>query len=172
MKSNLVIIGFMGVGKTTNGRRVAKKLRKGFIDTDFFIEYNCNTKINKIFQRYGEAHFRKLEKKAVKEVSKRKNVVISTGGGVVLDPSNIKELKRNGIIILLQGSIKHITRNLENSYKKRPLLEKENWKMELRNILESRKKRYFNSSDYIIKVDGKSHGQIVNEIVKAYKRRR
>ncbi|MBS4540001.1 shikimate kinase [Clostridium sp. D2Q-11] len=158
----------MGTGKTTNGRRVARKLHKEFIDTDFLIESKEGMSIDEIFKKHGEGYFRKLESRIVKEVSTKKNKVISTGGGTILNPKNVQLLKRNGYIFLLESSIDNIIYNLKNSYKKRPLLEKKDWTNEVVNILNRRHELYYNSADFIIRVDNKNHFHIVNEISKIY----
>lgn len=168
MKSNIVLIGFMGTGKTTNGRRLARKLHKEFIDTDFLIESIENMKIEDIFKEYGEEYFRKLEAKVVKDISTKKNKVISTGGGTILNPKNIQLLKNNGYVFLLESSIDNIVYNLKNSYKKRPLLEKKNWTNEVSKILNNRRELYYNSADFIIRVDNKNHYHIVNDISRLY----
>ncbi|MBS4536194.1 shikimate kinase [Clostridium sp. D2Q-14] len=170
MKSNLVLIGFMGTGKTTNGRRLARKLHKEFVDTDTLIESRSNMSVEEIFSSYGEKYFRKLEKKIVREISKKNNKVISTGGGIILNPENIQLLKEKGYIFLLESSVDNIVYNLKNSYKRRPLLEKKNWKSEIIKLLNIRKKLYYNSADFIIRVDNKKHYHIVNEISKIYSR--
>ncbi|MGO1368235.1 MAG: shikimate kinase [Senegalia sp. (in: firmicutes)] len=172
MKTNIVLIGFMGTGKTTNGRRLSRKLKKEFIDTDFLIEKREGMKIEDIFKKYGENHFRKLENQVIKEISKKENKIISTGGGTVLNPDNIELLKKNGFIFLLQSSTDNIIYNLKNSYKKRPLLEKKNWTNEVSILLDKRKKLYYGNADFIIRVDNKNHYAIVNEITKLYFRNR
>lgn len=168
MKSNIVLIGFMGTGKTTNGRRIARKLHKDFIDTDFLIESRENIKIEDIFKRYGEKYFRKLESRIIKEISTKKNKVISTGGGTILNPKNIQLLKKNGYVFFLESSMDNIIYNLKNSYKKRPLLEKKDWINEVEKLLSQRRKLYYDSADFVIRVDNKNHYHIVNEVSKIY----
>lgn len=160
----------MGTGKTTNGRRIAKKLNKEFIDTDKYIEEKNKIKIEEIFKLYGERYFRFLENHAIKEISSLNNKVISTGGGTVLNPENKKLLKQNGIIILLNSSVETVCEHLRNSFKKRPLLDKKNWENDVEKLLNERKKIYFECSDFVINIDGKNHFQIVNEIIDFYNR--
>ncbi|NBI06659.1 shikimate kinase [Senegalia massiliensis] len=168
MKTNIVLIGFMGTGKTTNGRRLSRKLKKEFIDTDFLIEKKENMKVEDIFKKYGEVYFRELENQIIKEISKKENKIISTGGGTILNPQNIQLLKKNGFIFLLQSSTDNIIYNLKNSYKKRPLLEKKNWTKEVSILLNKRRKLYYRDADFVIKVDNKNHYTIVNEISRLY----
>lgn len=81
MKSNIILVGFMGTGKTTNGRRVAKKIGYEFVDTDLLIEKREQRTIPQIFEQNGEDYFRKLEHNTIRRVHQYKKAVISTGGG-------------------------------------------------------------------------------------------
>lgn len=164
MEQNIILIGFMGSGKTTNGRRLARKLNMDFIDTDSLIEEKNKISIEEIFKRYGEKYFRKLENETILSLSNCKSKVISTGGGIILNHRNIDILKENGIVILLESSVDNICNNLKNSYKKRPLIQKKNWKEDVRILMKERKELYENSADITVNVDGKKHNQIVNEI--------
>ena len=168
MKSNIILIGFMGTGKTTSGRRIAKKLKKGFIDTDFAIENREKMSVEDIFNKKGEKYFRRLESEVIRDISYKRNKVISTGGGTILNPRNIQMLKKNGYVFLLDSSVKHIVYNLKHSYKKRPLLERKDWINKVKKLLNKRKKLYYDNADFIIKVDNKNHSQIVSEISKVY----
>jgi len=98
---NLVLIGLMGVGKTTVGRHLAGRLGRPFLDTDSIVEEACCRTVSGVFEQFGEAAFRRMEKSAVESVSRKSDCVIATGGGVVLDPQNIARLKERGILIHL-----------------------------------------------------------------------
>ena len=165
---NIVLIGFMGTGKTTNGRRIAKKLDREFIDTDCYIESENKIKIDELFKRYGEKYFRLLENKAILNISNTTDKVISTGGGTILVSENVNLLKKNGIVFFLDSSVETICNHLKNSYRKRPLLNKRNWEKDVFNLLNERHNIYLNTADYVIKVDGKKHFQIVDEIIDIY----
>ena len=83
MKTNIVLTGFMGTGKTTTGKRIAQKLNMKFVDIDELIEQQQNLTISQIFTEHGEAYFRDIESKAVQQISMQDHLVIATGGGVV-----------------------------------------------------------------------------------------
>ena len=105
MKQNVVLIGFMGTGKTSSGRMLAQKLGCAFIDLDQKIEKDNGKSIPEIFATQGEAAFRALEHAAVLEVAGRRNAVISTGGGTVKDPANMEALHASGIIVCLRADV-------------------------------------------------------------------
>ena len=117
---NIILIGMSGCGKTVIGERVAILLNKRFLDADAEIEREQGVKISEIFEKHGEAEFRRLEREKTAELSTLENVVISTGGGVVLFEENMQNLKRNGVIVFLDRSVEDILSTLDNS--NRPLL--------------------------------------------------
>lgn len=100
-KRNVVLVGMPSSGKTTAGKVLADKLGRAFFDTDDIVEKYCGCPVKDIFSKYGEAYFRELERRAVKEVSANTGCVIATGGGAVLDSRNIFELKKNGRVYFL-----------------------------------------------------------------------
>src|SRR5699024_10701722 len=102
----VILIGFMGVGKTSVGKRLAKKLNFDFIDTDYEIELVEKKSISKIFEQDGEKYFRKLENNLLKDLVKNDNIVISTGGGIITTKENFDILKHEKNVIFLDGSIK------------------------------------------------------------------
>ena len=110
-KTNIVLIGFMGSGKTTIGKLLEKSTGKKLVDIDKSIEQKTKTKIKKIFALYGEAHFRKLETLAVKVAAKKKNMIIATGGGVVKKQENINLLKNIAVFVHLMKFYSCIYRN-------------------------------------------------------------
>ena len=96
---NLVLVGFMGSGKTAAGQRAADRLGLGFIDMDRLIEHRHQRTISDMFAHEGEARFRKLERQLVRELTAQQGKVIATGGGVVLDPENIRDFSRAGVVV-------------------------------------------------------------------------
>ena len=108
LSANIVLVGFMGTGKSAVGRVIAQKLEFHFIDTDDVIEQTSKAKISDIFAEHGEDYFRDLESQAVKSVTLMKNQVVATGGGVVLRSSNIDLLRTRGPIFCLNATPKAI----------------------------------------------------------------
>ena len=98
---NIILTGLRGSGKSTIGKLIAEKLKWKFIDLDIEIEKSANSKIKEIVETQGWEYFRTLESNMVKKISKRDKLVIATGGGTIIDPSNEKLLKKNGKIIYL-----------------------------------------------------------------------
>lgn len=98
---NIVMIGFMGVGKTSVGKRLASRLGRPFIDTDAVVEEARSMTVREIFEKYGEGSFRETEKEVVARVSKLHRTIIAAGGGAVLDPVNITRLKERSLLIHL-----------------------------------------------------------------------
>lgn len=166
---NIVLIGMSGVGKTTVGKVLATELNKNFFDTDILIETKFKISIEKIFSLYGETYFRELESKVIEEISNKENLIISTGGGTILDKNNITRLKKNGILILLDSSINNIVNNLKCSMVNRPLLnDKKGIYNKVKLMYNNRKDLYQSAADYIILVDNKSINEIVFEIRDIY----
>lgn len=166
---NIVLIGMSGVGKTTVGESLSQELELDFVDTDELIESKINMTIEQIFSTYGEDYFRELELGMIDKLSQEENLIISTGGGIVLNSKNVINLRKNGILILLDSSIGNIVNNLESSTNVRPLLNKDcDMYIMVKSLYESRKELYLSSADFIISVDNKSKDDIVYEILKMY----
>lgn len=163
MKSNIVLIGFMGTGKSSIGRKLAKILEMEFIDTDQEIERLTGLTIPQIFAKHGEIRFRSEEKLMVKKVAKKNNCVISTGGGVVLDPSNIAELKKTGIIICLTASPQEIYARVKRKGG-RPLLRKRNSPEAIAQLMEERAP-YYRCADFYVDTTHLSVDAVLEKIL-------
>ena len=166
MKKNLVLTGMMGVGKSTIGKRLARKLKLKFIDIDKVIEKKEKKTINEIFEIKGEDYFRKIEKKTTLDVFKKNNSVIALGGGAFINPVIRKESENSSISFWLDLKLDLLLFRLKN-IKKRPLLKQENLKETINKIYSERKKIY-NRSDFRIRCSSMSVDQIVNKIIKLY----
>ncbi|MCL2145095.1 MAG: shikimate kinase [Endomicrobia bacterium] len=161
---NIVFTGFMGTGKSAVGSIVAGKLGRMFFDTDTMIEDSTGQTINEIFQNLGEAAFRALESETVELVSDMDDVVISCGGGAVMDPQNIKRLRKNGIIINLFASPEHLLGRLSET-DNRPLIKRMLDPLgEIKKMLESRKEAYKNC-DFAFNTEGLTPEQSAAEIL-------
>ena len=144
---NIVLIGMPGCGKSTIGYRMSQKINYSFFDADKYLEEKENRIISDIFSKEGEEYFRKLKTKYLEDLSKKEQIIISTGGGAVKKKENIDILKQNGIIIFLDRTIEDISKE---NHENRPLLQNiENlWK-----LYDERINLYRKYADIIIKND-------------------
>ena len=156
----------MGVGKSTVGKKLAKKLKLKFIDIDQIIEKKEKRTIKEIFENKGEGYFRKIEKKISLEELKKSNAVIALGGGAFMDSSIRKEAKNFSISFWLDLGLRPLLIRLKN-VKKRPLLDQDSLEESVNKIYSQRKKIY-NKSNFKIKCNLMSVGQIVDKIVRLY----
>ena len=156
----------MGVGKSTVGEKLAKKLRFKFIDIDHIIEAKEKTKIKDIFKNKGENYFRKIEKKITLEELKNNNLVVALGGGSFINTSIRREVRSSCISFWLDLNLKILLNRLKN-VKKRPLLSQNNLEETINKIYSDRKK-FYNESNFKIKCDSKNIEEIVNKITKLY----
>ncbi len=166
MRKNLVLTGMMGVGKSTIGKRLAKKLRVKFIDLDKLIEKREKTSIKDIFELKGEEYFRKIEKKIALQELKKSNTVIALGGGTFMNKDIRKEIELSSISFWLDLNTKALIKRLKNS-KKRPLLNQENLPLVVNKIYLERKK-FYNQSNYRIKCNTINANEIILKILKLY----
>ena len=165
-KPNIVLVGFMGTGKTSIGRRLSTQLRMRYVDTDDIIERDSGRRISEIFEQDGEAAFRELESEAVRKVSKLYNYVISTGGGVVLKEANMAELKRNGIVFCLTATPEEIYRRVRHQ-SHRPLLQTPDPLTKINSMLEERH-AYYVKADYMVETTGRSFGEVMAYIKRVF----
>lgn len=148
-KSNLVLCGFMGSGKTTIGRKISRLLGMQFIDMDHYLEQQEKQKISDIFAQNGEPYFRDLETKYTRILSEKNGCVIATGGGCVLRPENVALLKKHGILIHLDTPFFRIVQNLSRDTS-RPLLQGDKEK-QTRILYHQRKKIYETCADVSVR---------------------
>lgn len=162
---NLVLIGFMCSGKSSVGRQLSKKLGWNFFDTDEMVTKQVGSSVGDIIRAQGESAFRQIEKKAVQLVALSDSVVISTGGGVPLDPENMKELSRNGKVIWLKASAMEILKRAGGSFQSRPLIDPADPRGSIERRLKEREPIY-SKADLTIDTDGLEITTIVDQILK------
>lgn len=152
MKENIALIGFMGSGKTTIGRLLAKALDMDYIDIDKEIIKIENRPITEIFATDGENYFRDLQRKIIAKESTRSNTVIATGGDSIIDNHNIKSLKETSFVVYLNCSVDCIYERVKNKTH-RPLLNVENMYETIVELYDKRKILYQISCDFSVDID-------------------
>ena len=164
---NIYLIGLMGAGKTTIGRQLARSLTLPFYDSDKAIEENTGVDISTIFEYEGEEGFRKREKQMIQRLTGLKGIVLATGGGVILSEDNRNLLINNGFVVYLQCSVQRVLERTRKD-KQRPLLQTDNPKERLEQLLEQRETLYLSCADYKIDTGEIQTKVVIREILKAY----
>lgn len=119
----VILVGFMGAGKTTLGKKIAKKMGLPFIDSDREIELRFQKSIGDIFTEHGESYFRSLESEYIESLNEQEEFVLSTGGGMPCFGRNMELLNELGTTFYLERSAKELAHRLYNAKKRRPLIE-------------------------------------------------
>jgi shikimate kinase len=164
---NVVLVGPMGSGKTSVGRRLACVLKRDFFDSDFEIVARTGVAIDHIFDVEGEEGFRQREINMLSELCEIPNIVIATGGGIVIKPENRELLKRDSFVVYLSSSVKQLLSRTARS-KSRPLLERStNREKTIRELVEKREPLYQEVADVVVDTTGKKLYAIINEIKKS-----
>ena len=165
MKTNIALIGFMGVGKTLVGRLLAKKLSRKFIELDSLIEQQAGKSIPEIFEQDGEIAFRELEIEATKRIAREKYSVIACGGGLVLNKINIDRLREEARIVYLTASPRAILKRVSSEEGQRPLLEVDNPTLTISELLKFRKPFYERAADIIINTSKLDIDAVAEQII-------
>jgi len=164
MEKNIVLIGFMGTGKSSVGSRLAGRLNRKFVDMDREIERVVGMTVSDIFKRYGEIRFRSEEKLLAQKLARESGLVIATGGGVVLQQVNMDRLRQNGIIIYLEATPNEILERVNRKKGTRPLIKKDAQLQDIEEMLKAREALYA-QADYQVSTSGKSPEQVTDEII-------
>lgn len=168
---NVVLIGMRGSGKSTVARMLAKRLGRKYLELDQLIAAKTGMSIKEITRQQGWEYFRDRESEMVKEASAQENVVISTGGGVVLRPQNTVELKKSGLCIFLLASIDELSQRLGEAPHLPRLTENSSMRQELEDLWAERKELYEKAADAVIETGNKSPDEIAGEIVQLLEKR-
>lgn len=160
---NIVLIGFMGSGKTSVAKSINRASRIKYVDTDNLIIEEEQMQINDIFDEYGEEYFRIKENQISKKLRKVQGIVIATGGGFVMN-DNIKNLNDNSIVYYLQTSFDVTVKRLQNN-KNRPLFKNDD---SLKQLYDVRRMLYQQNADYIIDTDIRTVNEVAKEILRIH----
>ena len=162
---NIVLVGPMGCGKTTVGRRLANKLNQDFFDTDHEIINKTGVSIDHIFDIEGEEGFRRRESEVLESLCDMNNIVLATGGGVILLEQNREVLKRAGLVVYLSSSVEQLLRRTAKS-KTRPLLENSvDRQKTITEIVNARDKYYREVATIVIDTTGKKLNEVIDIIM-------
>ena len=161
---NIFLIGFMGVGKSTVSDYLSKILASPQVEMDQVIVNKEQMSINKIFEEYGEEYFRNCETNLLSELQKKNNQIVSCGGGVAMREINVREMKKNGRVVLLTASPETILERVKDS-DERPLLRGRKNTEYISELMEIRRPKYHAAADIIVDTDHKNVEEIAEEIV-------
>lgn len=165
---NIVLVGFMGTGKSCVGKQLAKRLGMTFLDMDELIVQRTGKPIPRIFGENGEAHFRSLEREESQRLSGKKGLVIATGGGIVLNPDNIRDLGRTGLVVCLSATPEAILQRVGGDTN-RPLLAGGDPMKKITDLLGKRRPLYA-AIPHQVDTTGLSVEQVADKILSLYHR--
>ena len=165
---NIALIGFMGTGKSTLSKYLKEKYGMDIVEMDQEIADQEGMSIPDIFAAHGEEYFRNLETALLVRLQSRKNTVISCGGGVAMREENVRELKKNGYIVLLTASPQTIYERVKYS-DDRPILNGNKNVEYIAELMEKRRKKYEAAADVVIRIDHKTAQQISEEMMRKLK---
>jgi shikimate kinase len=162
MHRNIILTGFMGAGKTSVGVRLAKDLGYAFVDTDGLIEADQRTTVAAIFSSFGEAYFRDVETRIIRQVLEGGDQVIATGGGAVIREENRKAFRERGMTICLAARPETVYERVRQETH-RPLLQVPDPLARIRELLAGRE-QFYRQADLVIETDGKTVDEVISEI--------
>lgn len=160
--TTIVLTGFMGTGKSTVGRELARRLGKLFIDVDERIERKVNLKVGEIFARYGESFFRQLEREELARAL-TEEAVVATGGGAIVDPENLARMRAAGPVVCLTASVEAILERTKSD-SSRPLLQNVDRRQRVETLLAERASAYA-QADICIDTTHRSPAEVVEAIL-------
>ncbi len=163
----LVLTGFMGTGKTAVGRIIAQRLRREFVDMDAVIEARAGAQIAEIFERKGEAYFRALETALCDELSRRRGLVIATGGGTLVSQQNRARFA-DAVVVCLDASVDEIVARLQGA-RNRPLLANGELRARVEQLQRARRDAY-RQIEWHVDTTGVSVGQVTERVIELFER--
>ncbi|MGA2241181.1 MAG: shikimate kinase [Verrucomicrobiota bacterium] len=164
---NIALIGFMGAGKTSVGRLVANQLHFDYLDTDDIIQSRTGRTITEIFSAEGEPAFRKMEQELVVELAVRRKTVISTGGGLPVNPQNLLNLKKHSLVVCLWASPEKIWERVKNQTH-RPLLHDADPQKKIRELLAAREP-FYRQADVLLNTERRSVREVAQQVVHQFR---
>ena len=165
-QKNIFLIGLMGTGKTTVGRQLSRKLKMDFYDSDRVIEERTGADIPLIFEKEGEPGFRKRESAIIDELTQKKNIILATGGGAILNSENRNHLINRGTVFYLKSNLKTLIQRTSKD-KNRPLLHADEApEVILQRLLDQRGPLYEETADYTIETANNSIHSVIHAIIK------
>src|SRR5262245_62274904 len=167
--SSIFLIGPMGSGKSAVGKRLAERLRRSFWDSDTEIERRTGVDVAYVFEKEGEAGFRRRESEVLNELTQLGDIVLATGGGAVLDSKNRKHLAERGYVVYLEASVEQQFGRTRGS-KVRPLLAGEDRRAKLAELMSVREPLYREIADYCVRTDGRRVDAVASEIEQHWRR--
>ena len=161
---NVFLIGPMGAGKSAVGRQLARLLHLDFVDSDDEIERRTGVDVPFIFEKEGEAGFRKREASAIDDLSRREGIVLATGGGAVIDPQNRNHLGARGFVVYLHTSVdQQLSRTRKG--RERPMIANDDPRASLERLMEEREPLYREIADLTVDTDGRKVKAVADEIL-------
>ena len=162
--TNIILVGFMGSGKSAVGREIANRYKLEFFDTDSFIEQEESLTISSIFKDYGESYFRFLENQLCQQMPTYKDCVISTGGGMMENRFNREYAKRSGVVFYLFSTPEVVFERIKHNFSDRPLLNNEMKIKGISDIMKKRHDNYKDSSDCVVLTDNFKVEEVATQI--------
>lgn len=163
---NIVLIGYRGTGKSTVARLLGKRLRRRVVSTDAEVIARANLSIPKIVEQFGWDHFRDLESTVCQSLTGKDELVIDTGGGVILRDKNVTALKANGVAVWLTAEVSTIASRIRRGSQRPSLSGTKTFVEEIEEILNAREPKYQAAADLEIPTDQSSPNQITDLILK------
>jgi len=166
---NIILIGYRCSGKTAVGKILAQKLKRQFVDLDEAIEAQTGSDIKWLVSRKGWGYFRQVERQMIQTLTQNENLVLATGGGVVMDPLNVKDLKANGLLVYLEADARVLTQRMQRdqiSGHIRPALTDDDDPIkEIEAVLKERAPFYLDAGDFIVNTSDRSPEEVVQAVI-------